>query len=89
MKIYVGKKFLLDFVYDMLKDFKLNVSIAWNKKENILSHLWRLLRKKIKIRLDCPLHLITYYLNPDYYRNNVVEVNVVRTAFMYCLDVFY
>lgn len=47
--------------------------------------------KKAKGRLDSPLHLAAYYLNPYYYyRDNVVqEDTAARSAMMHCIDVFY
>lgn len=85
------KKPSMGFIYGELLEAKRSIKAATNNLERYYQPIFEIIDAKIKGRLDSPLHLAAYLLNP-YYFYNKPEVKLDETlmnGFLTCVETFY
>ncbi|AQK88770.1 hAT dimerization domain-containing protein / transposase-related [Zea mays] len=81
----------MGYVYGELLKAKREIKEAFGNVENKYREVMAIVDKKMKDRLDSPLHVAAYMLNPYYSYNNPAifsDSNVVE-KFMQCVETFY
>ncbi|XP_024200079.1 uncharacterized protein LOC112203325 [Rosa chinensis] len=81
----------MGFVYGELLRAKEEIKMTFKDQENHYHPILDIVDGKARDRLDSPLHLAGYLLNPYYtYANPSIENdNVVMDGFFTCVDVFF
>ncbi|CAN0916028.1 hypothetical protein LINGRAHAP2_LOCUS29484 [Linum grandiflorum] len=81
----------MGFVYGQLFEAKNDIKKACKNDQNVYKEIIAIVDKKMRGRLDAPLHLTAYLLNPFYnYRNPAIfDDPDVTTAFITCVEQFY
>ncbi|XP_010461197.1 PREDICTED: uncharacterized protein LOC104741953 [Camelina sativa] len=85
------KKPSMGFVYGELVEAKRSIKGATNNLEKYYQPIIEIIDEKIKGRLDTPLHLTAYLLNPFYFYNEpTVQLDArLMTGFLNCVETFY
>jgi len=81
----------MGYVYGELLKAKKEIKESFGNVEKNYRDVMAIVDKKMKNRLDCPLHVAAYLLNPYYSYNNPAifsDSNVVE-KFMQCVETFY
>lgn len=92
LKIADGeKKPSMGFIYGELLEARIKIKNAYNDLERNYKPIFDIIDEKMKGRLDYPLHLSTYILNPYYYYKgtNIEHDQIVIDGFIYCVETFY
>ncbi|CAD6227971.1 unnamed protein product [Miscanthus lutarioriparius] len=81
----------MGFIYGELLKAKREIKEAFGNKESRFKEVIAVIDKKIKGRLDSPLHLIAYLLNPHYsYANpSIFDEPTIIEGFISCVETFY
>ncbi|XP_019094719.1 PREDICTED: uncharacterized protein LOC104757728 [Camelina sativa] len=85
------KKPSMGFVYGELVEAKRSIKAATGNLERYYQPITEIIDEKIKGRLDTPLHLTAYLLNPVYFYNEpTVQLDAtLMTGFLKCVGTFY
>ena len=81
----------MGFIYGELLKAKREIKEAFGNKESCFKVVIDVIDKKMKGRLDSPLHLIIYLLNPHYsYANpSIFDEPTITEGFISCVETFY
>ncbi|XP_018469619.1 uncharacterized protein LOC108841336 isoform X2 [Raphanus sativus] len=86
------KKPSMGFIYGELLEAKRCIKAATNNLEKYYHPIFEIIDEKIRGRLDSPLHLAAYLLNPFYLYNkpDVVKLDeTLMNGFLTCVETFY
>ncbi|XP_061994995.1 uncharacterized protein LOC133712901 [Rosa rugosa] len=89
--VYGDKKPSMGFVYGELLKAKEEIKEAFKNQEVNYCPILEIIDDKARDRLDSPLHLVAYLLNPYYtYKDQSIQNNeVVMDAFFTCVEKFF
>jgi hypothetical protein len=81
----------MGFVYGELLKAKREVKEALGNSEDRFKDVMAVIEKKMNGRLDSPLHLTAYLLNPHYNYSNpaIFEEPKITEGFIACVEKFY
>ena len=81
----------MGFVYGELLKAKREIKEVFGNNESRFKEVIAVIDKKMKERLDSPLHLIAYLLNPHYSYNNpsIFDEPTITEGFINCVETFY
>ncbi|CAE5959157.1 unnamed protein product [Arabidopsis arenosa] len=81
----------MGFIYGELVEAKRSIKAATNNLERYYQPILDIIDEKIKGRLDSPLHLTAYLLNPFYFFNEpTIQLDgTLMTGFLNCVETFY
>jgi hypothetical protein len=81
----------MGFVYGELLKAKKEIKEAFGNVEKNYKEVMAIVDKKMKDRLDSPLHVAAYMLNPYYNYSNLAIFNdpTIVKKFMHCVETFY
>ncbi|CAN7057041.1 unnamed protein product [Brassica oleracea var. botrytis] len=81
----------LGFVYGELLEAKKSIKEATDHLEKNYQPIFRIIDEKMKGRLDSPLHMAAYFLNPYYfYKDPTIQYDIeVSEGFIKCVETFY
>lgn len=81
----------LGFVYGELLEAKKSIKEATDHLEKNYQPIFRIIDEKMKGRLDSPLHMAAYFLNPYYfYKDSTIQYDIeVSEGFIKCVETFY
>ena len=81
----------MGYVYGELLKAKREIKEAFGNMERNYKEVMAIVDKKMKNRLDSPLHVAAYMLNPYYSYNNpaIFSDSIVVEKFMQCVETFY
>ena len=81
----------MGFIYGELLKAKREIKEAFVNKQSHFKEIIDVIDKQIKGRLDSPLHLTTYLLNPHYsYANpSIFDEPTITEGFISCVEIFY
>lgn len=82
----------MGFIYGELLEAKRCIKAATNNLEKYYQPILEIIDEKIRGRLDSPLHLAAYLLNPFYFYNkpDVVKLDeTLMNGFLTCVETFY
>ncbi|CAN1323843.1 hypothetical protein LINPERPRIM_LOCUS32870 [Linum perenne] len=81
----------MGFVYGQLVMAKKEIQEAFGNVESRYKDFMAIVNKKMSGRLDAPLHLTAYMLNPhySYSDSSIFDDSEITTAFMNCAEQFY
>lgn len=81
----------LGFVYGELVEAKKSIKEATDHLEKNYQPIFRIIDEKLKGRLDSPLHMAAYFLNPYYfYKDPTIQYDIeVSEGFIKCVETFY
>jgi len=81
----------MGYVYGELLKAKKEIKESFGNVEKNYRDVMAIVDKKMKNRLDCPLHVAAYLLNPYYSYNNpaIFSDSTVVEKFMQCVETFY
>ena len=81
----------MGFVYGKLLKAKREIKEAFGNNESWFKEVIAVIDKKMKGRLDSPLHLIAYLLNPHYSYSNpsIFDEPTITEGFISCVETFY
>jgi hypothetical protein len=79
------------FVYGELLKAKREIKEAFGNNESRFKEVIVVIHKKMKGRLDSPLHLTTYLLNPhnSYVNPSIFDEPTIIEGFISCVQIFY
>ncbi|CAH8254209.1 unnamed protein product [Arabidopsis lyrata] len=85
------KKPSMGFIYGELVEAKRSIKAATKNLERYYQPILDIIDEKIKGRLDSPLHLTAYLLNPFYFYNEpTIQLDgTLMTGFLNCVETFY
>ncbi|VVB01661.1 unnamed protein product [Arabis nemorensis] len=80
----------LGFMYGEILEAKKSIKEAFDNLERSYQPVFQIIDEKMKGRLDSPLHIAAYFLNPFYYYKDsrIYDVEVMQ-AFIACVETFY
>ncbi|CAE5959162.1 unnamed protein product [Arabidopsis arenosa] len=81
----------MGFIYGELVEAKRSIKAATNNLERYYQPILDIIDENIKGRLDSPLHLTAYLLNPFYFYNEppIQLDGTLMTGFLNCVETFY
>ncbi|XP_052208388.1 uncharacterized protein LOC127812099 [Diospyros lotus] len=81
----------MGFLYGEIKQTKEDIKEALNNLEKNYQSVIEIIEARVKDRLDSPLHLEAYLLNPYYlFKNKTIYLdNEVMDGFFNCVEMFY
>jgi len=81
----------MGFLYGELLKAKREIKEAYGNVQSRYNEVIAIIDKKIKGRLDSPLHLTAYLLNPYYSYGNpsIFDDATITVGFMSCVETFY
>ncbi|CAN1855903.1 hypothetical protein LINPERHAP1_LOCUS41898 [Linum perenne] len=81
----------MGFVYGQLVMAKREIQEAFGNVESRYKDVMAIVNKKMSGRLNAPLHLTAYMLNPhySYSDSSIFDDSDITTAFMNCVEQFY
>ena len=81
----------MGFIYGELLKAKREIKEAFGNNESWFKEVIAVIDKKMKGRLDSPLHLIAYLLNPHYSYSNpsIFDEPTITEGFISCVETFY
>ena len=81
----------LGFIYGEMLEAKKSIKEASDHLEKNYGPIFRIIDEKMKNRLDCPLHIAAYFLNPFYfYKDSTIQSDFeVMEGFIACVETFY
>ncbi|CAA7051659.1 unnamed protein product [Microthlaspi erraticum] len=80
----------LGFIYGEILVAKNSIKEATDQIERNYEPIIKIIDEKMKGRLDTPLHIAAYFLNPFYfYKNTGIYDMEVMQAFISCVETFY
>ncbi|KAF0924420.1 hypothetical protein E2562_010087 [Oryza meyeriana var. granulata] len=81
----------MGFVFGELLKAKRQIKEAFGNMESRFKEVIAVVDKKMKVRLDSPLHLTAYLLNPHYsYANpSIFDDSTIVEGFISCVETFY
>lgn len=81
----------MGFLYGELIKAKREIKEAFGNVERNYREVMSIVDKKMKNRLDSPLHMAAYMLNPYYSYNNgaIFSDTTIVEKFMECVETFY
>lgn len=83
------KKPSMGFLYGELRQAKRDIMKAFNNNEKNYGPVIEIIDSMVKDKLDSPLHLMAYFLNPFYFfRDHDIQF-VVKGGVLDCVEVFY
>ncbi|KAG7578885.1 Ribonuclease H-like superfamily [Arabidopsis thaliana x Arabidopsis arenosa] len=79
------------FIYGEILEAKKSIKEASNHLEKNYKPIFQIMDEKMKGRLDSPLHLAAYFLNPFYfYKDPNIQYDMeMREGFIACVETFY
>ncbi|CAA7045305.1 unnamed protein product [Microthlaspi erraticum] len=85
------KKASMGFIYGEIVEAKRSIKAAANDLERYYKPIFEIIDEKVKGRLDSPLHLTAYLLNPFYFYNEpTVKLDEkLMNGFLSCVETFY
>ncbi|CAA7039404.1 unnamed protein product [Microthlaspi erraticum] len=91
LRIADGEKIpSLGFIYGEILVAKNSIKEATDQIERNYEPIIKIIDEKMKGRLDTPLHIAAYFLNPFYfYKNTGIYDMEVMQAFISCVETFY
>ncbi|CAA7023824.1 unnamed protein product [Microthlaspi erraticum] len=80
----------LGFIYGEILSAKESIKEATEHAERSYEPILKIVEEKMKSRLDTPLHITAYFLNPFYfYKDPDLYNNEVMQTFIACVETFY
>ncbi|CAN7105781.1 unnamed protein product [Brassica rapa subsp. narinosa] len=81
----------LGFIFGEILEAKKSIKEAFDHLEKNYLPVFRIIDEKMKGRLDTPLHMAAYFLNPFYfYKEPNIQLDVeVMEGFLTCVETFY
>ncbi|CAN6817754.1 unnamed protein product [Brassica oleracea] len=81
----------LGFIFGEILEVKKSIKEASDHLEKNYLPVFRIIDEKMKGRLDTPLHMAAYFLNPFYfYKEPNIQLDVeVMEGFLTCVETFY
>ncbi|CAN6908821.1 unnamed protein product [Brassica oleracea] len=81
----------LGFIFGEILEAKKSIKEASDHLEKNYLPVFRIIDEKMKGRLDTPLHMAAYFLNPFYfYKEPNIQLDVaVMEGFLTCVETFY
>lgn len=81
----------LGFIYGEIVEAKKSIKEASNHLEKNYQPIFRIIDEKMKDRLDTPLHVAAYFLNPYYfYKDPEIQKDFeVMEGFIACVETYY
>ena len=81
----------MDFLCGEIKQAKEDIKEALNNLEKNYQPVIEIIEVRVKDRLDSPLHLAAYLLNPYYFFKDMdIQLdNEVMDGFFKCVEMFY
>ncbi|KAG7544115.1 hypothetical protein ISN45_Aa07g039810 [Arabidopsis thaliana x Arabidopsis arenosa] len=85
------KKPSMGFIYGEILEAKKSIKEASNHLEKNYKPIFQIMDEKMKGRLDSPLHLAAYFLNPFYfYKDPNIQYDMeIIEGFIACVETFY
>uniref|UniRef100_A0A1J3FQ98 DUF659 domain-containing protein n=1 Tax=Noccaea caerulescens TaxID=107243 RepID=A0A1J3FQ98_NOCCA len=80
----------LGFIYGEIIEAKKTIKEVEDNSERSYLPIFGIIDEKMKCRLDIPLHIAAYFLNPFYYYkdSSIYDVEVMQ-GFLACVETFY
>ncbi|XP_013588957.1 PREDICTED: uncharacterized protein LOC106297221 [Brassica oleracea var. oleracea] len=81
----------LGFIYGEIVEAKKSIKETSNHVEKNYLPIFRIIDEKMKDRLDCPLHVAAYFLNPYYFYKDpeILSDFKIMDGFIACAETFY